>query len=132
MKKVIFGQVGKLKPDMVETYREYLTLKDGNRKRAEETVMEMLADAKLTPERDRDYFLTILSVLSLSSYLKEIGREMLTARYADPALLEQEQQEEADAEKRERKEEKIAAKRERKQEKVAAKQMKKDQKDQEK
>ena len=125
-------ECGFSRTDMVETYREYLTLKDGNRKRAEETVMEMLADANLDPTRDRDYFLTILSVLSLSSYLKEIGREMLTARYADPALLEQEQQEEADAEKRERKEEKIAAKRERKQEKVAAKQMKKEQTDQEK
>ena len=123
-------ECGFSRADMVEAYRRYLALKEQNRQRAGETVGQMLDDAKLSVDSEQDYFLTILGVLSLSSYLREIGRELLVARYADPALKEQEQQEEADAEKRERKEEKIAAKRERKQEKVAAKQMKKEQKDQ--
>ena len=123
-------ECGFSRADMVEAYRRYLALKEQNRQRVGETVGQMLDDAKLSVDNEQDYFLTILGVLSLSSYLREIGRELLVARYADPALKEQEQQEEADAEKRERKEEKIAAKRERKQEKVAAKQMKKEQKDQ--
>ena len=123
-------ECGFSRADLVEAYRRYLALKEQNRQRVGETVGQMLDDAKLSVDNEQDYFLTILGVLSLSSYLREIGRELLVARYADPALKEQEQQEEADAEKRERKEEKIAAKRERKQEKVAAKQMKKEQKDQ--
>ncbi|MBE6703619.1 MAG: DUF1836 domain-containing protein [Ruminococcaceae bacterium] len=110
--------------DMINAYRRYLELKACNRERAGQTVEDMLKEGGLDVRNDYDYFLAILNVLSLSSYLKEIGREMLTARYADLATVELNHLEEADAEKRERKEGKVAAKRERKEEKVAVKQVK--------
>ena len=111
--------------DMIAAYRRYLMLKERNRRRAVEAVEEMMREDQLDVKDDHDFFVSLLDILSLSAYLKEIGKELLAARYKDLATVEQDHQEEASAEKRERKEGKVAAKRERKEEKVAVKKEKK-------
>ena len=104
--------------DMVDMYHTYLTLKEKNRERVGMVVDQLLLEDQLLIDEDYDFFAALLDILSMSAYLKAVGREMLMTRYADPDLV---QSEKANAQKRERKEEKVAAKRERKKEKVAVK-----------
>ncbi len=92
--------------DMIDAYHRFLSIKDANRTRAGEAVCHLIEDDALDAHDDKDFFLLLLDILSFSAYLKEIGRELLEARYADPSDLERERKEEKDAEKRERREEK--------------------------
>ena len=108
--------------DMVEMYRTYLTLKEKNRERVSMVVDQLLLEDQLDVEEDHDFFAALLDILSMSAYLKEVGREMLMTRYANATLT---QSEKVSAQKRERKAEKVAAKRERKKEKVAVKAVRK-------
>ena len=112
--------------DMVEMYRLYLELKEKNRERVGMVVDQLLLEDQLLIDEDRDFFAALLDILSMSAYLKEIGREMLMSRYADPNLTQSEKE---SAQKRERKEEKVAARRERKKERVAVKQERKQSKE---
>ena len=107
---------------------EFLSLKENNRQRAGDIALAILAEDHLSTENDRDFFLSLLDVLSLSAYLKAIGQEMIEARYEDLALREEqesaekrEQKERGKAEKREQKERGKAEKREQKEREKAEK-----------
>ncbi len=108
--------------DLISAYHRFLSLKQGNRTRAAEAVQQLITEDELCCEDDKDFFLLLLDVLSLSAYLKEIGRELLEARYADLGELERERRELMEAEKRERKEKEETQKRERKEKEEAEKQ----------
>ena len=107
--------------DMIAAYHHFLSLKEQNRARAGEAVKHLLADDNLNAADDKDFFLLLLDILSFSAYLKEVGRELLEARYADLSVRERELREQQDAEKREKKEKVGAEKRERKEKEDAEK-----------
>ncbi len=111
--------------DLTGAYRRFLSCKEENRTRAAETVRGLLHEDALDIADDRDFFVALLDILSLSAYLKAAAQELLTARYADPDLAEKEKKEREKAEKREREEkeknEKIARKEEKAKTKKAEK-----------
>jgi hypothetical protein len=124
IKRVLTGvrdECGFSGADMIEAYHSFLSLKELNRTRAGEAVKHLLADDQLDPENDKDFFLLLLDILSFSAYLKEIGRELLEARYEDLSVRERELREQQDAEKRERREKEDALKRERREKEDAEK-----------
>ena len=102
--------------DMIAAYHRFLSIKNENRARAGEAVQRLLEGDKLDPADDKDFFLLLLDILSLSSYLNEIGHELLESRYATTDELERERKEKEEAKKRERKEREETKKRERKEE----------------
>lgn len=118
--------------ELVSAYHRFLSLKDSNRSRAGEAVKHLLLDDKLDPTDDKDFFLLLLDVFSLSAYLKEVGRELLEHRYEDLAERERKEKEKEGAEKRERKEKEGAEKRERKEKEDAEKRERKEKEDAEK
>lgn len=105
--------------DLTRAYHQFLSLKEANRMRAEEAVRGMLERDGLSLENDYDFFLVLLDVLSLSAYLKEIGREMLEDRYAAVIAREQEKEQRAEQDKRVRKAQKKVVKKKAKAERVA-------------
>ena len=142
IKRVLVGvreEGGFAGEDLIRAYREFLTLKKNNRTRVADIVENVLQQDGLNTDSDYGFFLSLLDVLSLSAYLKEVGREMLEHRYKDLALREQEMREREEQEKQEkgavkqeRKEAKGAVKQERKEAKGAEKREKKVKKVQEK
>lgn len=131
IKRVLVGvreECGFAGEDLIRAYHRFLNLKENNRRRVGDIVETMLQKDGLSTENDHDFFLSLLDVLSLSAYLKEIGREMLESRYKDLAVREQEIREREEQEKQE----KGAVKQERKEAKGAVKREKKAKKVQEK
>ena len=108
--------------DLIAAYHRFLSLKESNRERSGIAVRQLITEDALNTEDDRDFFLLLLDVFSLSAYLKEIGRELLEARYAALDDIERERRELLEAEKRERKEKEDAEKRRRKEQEDAQKQ----------
>ena len=124
IKRVLTGvreECGFTGEDMIRAYHQFLSLKESNRTRAGEIVQEMLGEDALGVEKDYDFFLSLLDILSLSAYLKEIDRELLESRYKDLALRDQEIRQREEHEKKEGKEQAGAEKRERKAKKVQEK-----------
>ena len=124
IKRVLTGvreECGFTGEDMIRAYHQFLSLKESNRTRAGEIVQAMLGEDALGVEKDYDFFLSLLDILSLSAYLKEIGRELLESRYKDLALRDQEIRQREEQEKKEGKEQAGAEKRERKAKKVQEK-----------
>ena len=107
--------------DIISSYHQFLDLKNRNRERAAMAVDQLLKDDALNPADDKDFFLLLLDVISLSAYLKAAAQELLEARYTDPAERERERRELEESEKRERKEKDGAEKRERKEKDEAEK-----------
>ena len=124
IKRVLTGvreECGFAGEDMIRAYHQFLSLKESNRTRAGEIVQTMLGEDALGVEGDYEFFLSLLDILSLSAYLKEIGRELLESRYKDLALRDQEIRQREEQEKKEGKEQAGAEKRERKAKKVQEK-----------
>jgi hypothetical protein len=124
IKRVLTGvreECGFSGEELVSAYHRFLSLKASNRSRAGDAVKHLIQEDELSAEDDKDFFLLLLDIFSLSAYLKEIGRELLEHRYEDLALREHERKEKEDAEKRERKEKAGAEKRERKEKEDAEK-----------
>ena len=124
IKRVLTGvreECGFAGEDMIRAYHQFLSLKENNRARAGEVVKQMLSEDALGVENDYEFFLSLLDILSLSAYLKEIGRELLESRYKDLALRDQEIRQREEQEKKEEKEQAGAEKRERKAKKVQEK-----------
>ena len=67
-------------------------------------MLSLLREDKLQIEKDYDFFVALLDILSLSAYLRTVAQEMLEARYTDPDEAERERRERERAEKREREE----------------------------
>ena len=131
IKRVLIGvreECGFTGEELISAYHRFLDLKESNRRRVGDIVETMLQKDGLSTENDHDFFLSLLDILSLSAYLKEIGREMLESRYKDLAVREQEIREREEQEKQE----KGAVKQERKEAKGAVKREKKAKKVQEK
>ena len=105
---------------LIDAYHRSLQHKDTNRLRAEQTVRDILRADGLSIENDRDFLPALLDVLSLSAYLKEIGREMLETRFAELIAKEREQLLRAEQDKRVRKAQKKVVKKQAKARKVAA------------
>lgn len=131
IKRVLIGvreECGFTGADTIKAYHQFLSLKENNRRRVGDIVETVLQKDGLSTESDYEFFLSLLDILSLSAYLKEVGREMLESRYKDLAVREQEirereeqEKQEKGAVKQERKEAKGAVKRERKAKKVQEK-----------
>jgi hypothetical protein len=124
IKRVLTGvreECGFAGEDMIRAYHQFLSLKEKNRTRAGEIVQTMLGEDALGVEGDYEFFLSLLDILSVSAYLKEIGRELLESRYKDLALRDQEIKQREEQEKKEGKEQAGAEKRERKAKKVQEK-----------
>lgn len=116
IKRVLMGvrnDCGFTGDDLAAGYRRFLSLKENNRARAGELVLSLLAQDGLDVENDRDLFVALLDILSLSAYLKTVAQEMLEACYTDPDQIERERRERERQEKREREEAEKQKKRER-------------------
>lgn len=116
IKRVLMGarnDCGFTGKELTEAYGRFLAVKAHNRYRAGETVKALLAADGLDVRDDRDFFVALLDILSLSAYLKTVAQEMLEARYTDPDEAERERRERERTEKRERDEAQKAEKRER-------------------
>ena len=100
--------------DIISSYHQFLDLKNRNRSRAALAVEQLLTEDDLNPADDKDFFLLLLDIISLSAYLKAAAQELLEARFVDPAEREREKRELEESEKRERKEKDGAEKKERK------------------
>ncbi len=98
--------------DLTEGYRRFLAIKESNRARTGEIILSLLNEDALDVQNDRDFFVALLDILSLSAYLKTVAQEMLEARYTDPDEAERERRERERAEKREREEAEKQKKRE--------------------
>jgi len=98
--------------DLTAAYRRFLGVKESNRARTGEVVLSLLHEDGLDVQNDRDFFVALLDILSLSAYLKAVAQEMLEARYTDPDFAERERREREKAEKREQAERDKAEKRE--------------------
>lgn len=107
--------------DLIRAYHEFLSLKQNNRQRTEKIVETVLQEDAISVEDDYGFFLSLLDILSLSAYLKEVGREMLERRYKDLAVRELELREQEASEARERKAAKGAEKQGKKAKKVQEK-----------
>lgn len=111
--------------DLTGCYRRFLACKEENRERTADTVHALLEKDGLDLADDRDFFVALLDILSLSAYLKAAAQEMLAARYEDPNLSEKEKKEREKAKKREleekEKNEKLARKEEKTKNKKAEK-----------
>lgn len=134
IKRVLMGvrEEGLSGDGLIRAYGQFLELKQNNRERVEKIVENVLQEDALSVEDDCGFFLSLLDILSLSAYLKEVGREMLESRYKDIAQREQEEKEREVREERERKAAKGAEKQGKKAAKGAEKQGKKAKKVQEK
>lgn len=88
--------------DLIDAYHQFLSIKERNRARTGDLLAALVKEDRLDARNDRDFFVLLLDILSLCGYLKELGRELLEARYAHPDDVERERKEEKDAEKRER------------------------------
>lgn len=106
--------------DMIRAYHRFLDLKENNRTRAEDAVNGMIERDGLSTDDDYGFLLTLLDVLSLSAYLKEIGREMIETHYAELIARQREQEQRAEQDKRVRKAQKKVVKKRAKAKKVAA------------
>ena len=115
IKRVLTGvreECGFTGEDLAAGYRRFLSVKETNRQRTGELVQQLLKDDGLSIENDRDFFVALLDILSLSAYLKAAAQELLETRYADPDAAERELREKEKAEKREQVELEKAEKRE--------------------
>ena len=93
---------------LIEGYDRYLDVKERNRGETLAIVEKMMEDEGLSLEDDRDFFVLLLGIVSLSADLKNTAIALLEERYPD----REEMRREAMAEERERiREEREAAKR---------------------
>lgn len=107
--------------ELVEGYRRFLTVKERNRLRTEQLVRGVFEEDGLDIAEDKDFFVAVLDLLSLSAYLKTAAQELLEFRYTDPDLAEKEKKEQEKAEKKAREEKEKAEKREREEKEKTAK-----------
>lgn len=113
IKRVLYGareDCGFTGKELTDCYCRFLKLKETNRHRTGEMVKGLLREDALSVENDRDFFVALLDLLSLSAYLKTVAQEMLEARYTDPDEAERERREQEKAEKQERAEKEKAEK----------------------
>ncbi len=132
IKRVLYGareDCGFTGKELTDCYCRFLKLKETNRHRTGEMVKGLLREDALSVENDRDFFVALLDLLSLSAYLKTVAQEMLEARYTDPDEAERERREQEKAEKQERAEKEKAEKLE-KAEKEKAEKLEKAEKEQ--
>ena len=105
--------------EMMDIYRQFLSFKEKGRQRATDVVNGILERDGLSLDEEKGFFLTLLEILSLSAYLKEVGRELLEDRYADIIERERELELRAEQDKRVRKAHKKAKKKRAKADRVA-------------
>ncbi len=106
--------------EMIGAYHRFLELKAYNRTRTEKMVQGLVREDGLDIADDKDFFLALLDVLSMSAYLKEVGREMLETRFADLIAKEREVPLSPDQDKHVRKAKKKVVKKQAKARKVVA------------
>lgn len=91
---------------------DYLKMKDHSRGEVERLCRDITEGGELDLEKDEDYLRLLLSVVSLSSYLRTVAQAMIAARY--PVLEEKDDKEDKKEEKKEKKEKKEKEKSEKK------------------
>ena len=95
---------------LTDCYDRFIEMKDVERQRARECATSLVADAGLDLDDREDFCVALLSIVSLSSYLKAIAEEMLCARYPVPVDPKEEEKAKAKAKNEEEKKEKEKAK----------------------
>ncbi len=101
-----------------DVYLRFLEIKEYEREEIWPLLHGFLQQSKLDPENEADFFLLIIGLASMSSYLKNVVQLLLTEHYpdldAERLREEQEKKEEKQREAQERKEEVRQQKKERK------------------
>ena len=100
--------------ELEQNYMRFLRVKEAERTKAYPLIQEYIRLGNFKIEEDSDFFVFLLGLSCMSSYLKDIVQELLIARYPDIAAEktkeEQEKKEEAKRQKEEKKEEKKESK----------------------
>ena len=86
-------------------YGDYLEMKKNSRKETERLVETIPSELSLDLERDEDYARLLLSVVSLSAYLKTLAEAMIDARFP-----KEDTEEEVPEKQKKKKSEKVAEK----------------------
>ena len=106
-------------------YDRYCTIKQANREFCASIVEEMTADKGFDVENDEDFLALLGSIVSLSSYLKNLAQVMIDAKYPAPEP-EEDEEKDKDKEKEKKKEEKKEEKKEKKENKEKEKEKEKE------
>lgn len=94
-----------------QTYSRFLEMKELERESAWDLLQKFIEKSELNPETERDFFLLILGLASMSSYLKNIVQVLLEEHYPDPSAEKAKgEQAEREVTKRQKEEKRIAEK----------------------
>lgn len=100
--------------ELESCYLRFLKLKEEERQQAFPLMERYIQLGNFQIENDSDFFVFLLGLATMSSYLKDIVQELLVARYpdldAERAKAEQEKKEKAKQQKKEKKEREKASK----------------------
>ena len=66
---------------LIESYDRFLTFRVHERETCPDMVKELLASQGLDMQNDRDFFVGLLGISAMSTYLRNIAQDMLTLRY---------------------------------------------------
>ncbi len=96
--------------ELENCYLRFLKVKEEERRQAFPLIEQYIRLGKFQIENDSDFFVFLLGLATMSSYLKDVVQELLIARYpdleAERVKAEQEKKEEAKQQKKEKKEKK--------------------------
>ena len=101
--------------DLAEIYDRYLSLKRENRAYSMEILEELTTRYELDVTDERDFMLTVGSLLSLSAFLKNTAQALIDERYPQPE--EPDEKKDKEEKKEKEKEEKDKAKKDKEREK---------------
>ena len=87
---------------LAETYDRYISIKHQNREYSTEILTNLMEKNSLDIESDRDFFVTVGALLSLSNSLKNIAQELIDVKYPQ-AVEEPEKAEKPKKEKKKKK-----------------------------
>ena len=84
---------------LIESYDRFLAFKSHEREAGPDMVKELLASQGLDMQNDRDFFVGLLGISAMSTYLRNIAQDMLALRYPVPEKEKEKDKKEKDKEK---------------------------------
>ncbi|MBE6575786.1 MAG: DUF1836 domain-containing protein [Ruminococcaceae bacterium] len=84
---------------LIESYDRFLDFKAHEREACPGIVKELLASQGLDMQNDRDFFVGLLGISAMSTYLRNVAQDMLALRYPLPEKDKEKEKKEKDKEK---------------------------------
>lgn len=116
---------------LTELYDRHIAMKRDNRETSQEILNQLLDKYDLNIENERDFMLTVSSLLSLGNFLRQMAQALIDVKYPQPETEEDKEKKEEKKEKKDKDEkdkDKEKAKEKEKKEKKEKKEEKKEEK----